>query len=100
MEMRVLLVNGEAYCDSERQDDLVRRTLDAIQSSAVALEASELFPLRLAALQLTTPACVTGEQTLGQRCRVGRGQSRSFEQVGHRQRLAASRAPVRSGNCR
>ena len=39
-------------------------------------------------------------QTLGQRCRIGRGQARSFEQVGHRQRLAASRAPVRSGNCR
>ena len=26
-------------------------------------------------------------QTLGQRCRIGRGQARSFEQVGHRRRL-------------
>lgn len=40
--MRVLLFNGEPYCDSERQDGLVRRTLAAIAESGVELEASEL----------------------------------------------------------
>ena len=29
MEMRVLMFEGEAYCDSDRQDQLVRRTLEA-----------------------------------------------------------------------
>jgi hypothetical protein len=54
MEMRVLLFNGEAYCDSERQDELVRRTLDAIQSSGVVLEASELSVDRSAAMFLVS----------------------------------------------
>ena len=30
MEMRVLMFEGEAYCDSDRQDQLVRRTLEAM----------------------------------------------------------------------
>ena len=42
MEMRVLMFEGEAYCDSDRQDVLVRRTLDAISKSGATLEASEL----------------------------------------------------------
>jgi hypothetical protein len=58
MEMRVLLFNGEAYCDSERQDQLVRRTLDAIDRSGVTLEASELSLDRSAAMFL-----VSGDST-------------------------------------
>lgn len=54
MEMRVLLFNGEAYCDSERQDELVRQTLDAVQSSGVVLEASELSVDRSAAMFLVS----------------------------------------------
>jgi hypothetical protein len=42
MDMRVLVFNGEPYCDGDRQDKLVRRTLDAIEASGVAIEASEL----------------------------------------------------------
>lgn len=42
MEMRVLLFNGEAYCDGDRQDALVKRTLEAIRRSGATLEASEL----------------------------------------------------------
>lgn len=40
--MRVLMFSGESYCDSERQDDLVRRTLETIRKSGATLEASEL----------------------------------------------------------
>jgi hypothetical protein len=54
MEMRVLLFNGEAYCDSERQDKLVRRTLEAIAKSGVALEASELSVDRSGAMFLVS----------------------------------------------
>lgn len=54
MEMRVLLFNGEAYCDSEGQDKLVRRTLDAIEKSGVALEASELSVDRSGAMFLVS----------------------------------------------
>jgi hypothetical protein len=54
MEMRVLLFNGEAYCDSERQDKLVRRTLEAIEKSGVALEASELSVDRSGAMFLVS----------------------------------------------
>lgn len=54
MELRVLLFNGEAYCDSERQDELVRQTLDAIEQSGVALEASELSLDRSAAMFLVS----------------------------------------------
>lgn len=60
MEMRVLLFNGEAYCDSVRQDELVRKTLDAIGSSGSALEASELSLDRSAAMFLVSgdPAAI------------------------------------------
>jgi hypothetical protein len=54
MEMRVLLFSGETYCDSERQDALVRRTLDAIRKSGVTLEASELSVDRGAAMFLVS----------------------------------------------
>lgn len=40
--MRVLSFNGESYCDSARQDELVRRTLEAVRKSGASLEASEL----------------------------------------------------------
>lgn len=52
--MRVLLFNGEAYCDSERQDELVRQTLDAINKSGVVLEASELSVDRSAVMFLVS----------------------------------------------
>lgn len=52
MDMRALVFNGEPYCDSERQDALVRRTLQAIEKSGVTLEASELSVDRAAALFL------------------------------------------------
>lgn len=52
--MRVLLFNGEAYCDSERQDALVSRTLEAIAKSGAMLEASELSVDRSAALFLVS----------------------------------------------
>jgi hypothetical protein len=42
MEMRVLVFNGEAYCDGDKQDKLVKRTLEAIEKSGVTIEASEL----------------------------------------------------------
>lgn len=54
MEMRALVFNGEAYCDSERQDELVRRTLEAIEKSGVTLEASELSVDRSGALFLVS----------------------------------------------
>jgi hypothetical protein len=54
MEMRVLEFNGEPYCDSDRQDKLVQRTLDAIRKSGVTLEASELSVDRGAALFLVS----------------------------------------------
>lgn len=54
MEMRALVFNGESYCDSERQDELVRRTLEAIETSGVTLEASELSVDRGAALFLVS----------------------------------------------
>lgn len=54
MEMRVLMFEGEAYCDSDRQDELVRRTLDAISKSGANLEASELSVDRGAAMFLVS----------------------------------------------
>jgi hypothetical protein len=54
MEMRVLMFTGESYCDSDRQDGLVRRTLDAIKKSGVTLEASELSVDRSAAMFLVS----------------------------------------------
>lgn len=54
MEMRVLMFEGEAYCDSERQDALVRRTLEAIRKSGANLEASELSVDRGAAMFLVS----------------------------------------------
>ena len=54
MEMRALVFNGEPYCDSERQDALVKRTLEAIEKSGVSLEASELSVDRGAALFLVS----------------------------------------------
>lgn len=54
MEMRVLMFEGEAYCDSERQDALVRRTLHAIEKSGASLEASELSVDRGAAMFLVS----------------------------------------------
>lgn len=54
MEMRVLMFEGEAYCDSDRQDALVQRTLEAIETSGVALEASELSVDRGAAMFLVS----------------------------------------------
>jgi hypothetical protein len=54
MEMRVLMFNGEAYCDSDRQDELVRRILEAIRKSGASLEASELSVDRGAALFLVS----------------------------------------------
>ena len=58
--MRVLEFNGEPYCDSERQDKLVQRTLEAIRKSCVNLEASELSVDRGAALFLISgePAAI------------------------------------------
>jgi hypothetical protein len=64
MEMRVLMFQGESYCDSERQDELVRRTLEAIGKSGVALEASELSVDRGAAMFL-----VSGDSTAIRRLR-------------------------------
>lgn len=60
MEMRVLVFSGEPYCDSERQDRLVHRTLAAIERSGVALEASELSADRSVALFLVSgePAAI------------------------------------------
>jgi hypothetical protein len=52
MEMRVLVFNGEPYCDGDRQDRLVKRTLDAIEASGVTVEASELSVDRGSALFL------------------------------------------------
>lgn len=52
--MRVLEFNGEPYCDSEGQDELVRRTLDAVQESGVTLEASELSLDRASAVFLVS----------------------------------------------
>ncbi len=54
MEMRVLMFSGDSYCDSGRQDELVRRTLAAIEKSGVTLEASELAVDRGAALFLVS----------------------------------------------
>ena len=54
MEMRVLMFEGEAYCDSDRQDQLVRRTLEAIKASGAHLEASELSVDRGAAMFLVS----------------------------------------------
>jgi hypothetical protein len=54
MEMRVLMFSGEAYCDSDRQDALVKRTLEAIGRSGVTLEASELSVDRSAAMFLVS----------------------------------------------
>jgi len=54
MEMRVLSFNGESYCDSDRQDALVRRMLDAIQKSGAALEASKLSADRGTAMFLVS----------------------------------------------
>lgn len=52
--MRVLVFSGEPYCDSDRQDALVRRTLDVIGKSGAALEASELSVDRSAAMFLVS----------------------------------------------
>ncbi len=52
--MRVLMFEGEAYCDSDRQDELVRRTLEAIRQSGATLEASELSVDRGAAMFLVS----------------------------------------------
>ena len=52
MEMRVLVFNGEAYCDSDKQDKLVKRTLQAIETSDVTIEASELSVERGSAMFL------------------------------------------------
>jgi hypothetical protein len=54
MEMRVLMFSGDSYCDSGRQDELVRRTLEAIKKSGVALETSELSIDRGAAMFLVS----------------------------------------------
>jgi len=54
MEMRVLMFNGEPYCDSARQDELVRRTLETISKSGATLEASELSVDRGAAMFLAS----------------------------------------------
>ncbi len=54
MEMRVLMFEGEAYCDSDRQDQLVRQTLEAIKASGAHLEASELSVDRGAAMFLVS----------------------------------------------
>lgn len=54
MEMRVLMFEGKAYCDSDRQDVLVRRTLEAITKSGATLEASELSVDRGAAMFLVS----------------------------------------------
>jgi hypothetical protein len=60
MEMRVLMFNGEAYCDSDRQDALIRQTLEAITRSGAVLEASELSVDRGAAMFLVSgdPAAI------------------------------------------
>ena len=54
MEMRVLMFSGESYCDSDRQDELVRRTLETIRKSGATLEASELSVDRGAAMFLVS----------------------------------------------
>ena len=51
--MRVLVFNGELL-RQRRQDELVRRTLEAIETSGVALEASELSVDRGAAMFLVS----------------------------------------------
>lgn len=58
--MRVLEFNGEPYCDSDKQDKLVQRTLEAIRKSGVNLEASELSVDRGSALFLISgePAAI------------------------------------------
>ncbi len=48
------MFEGEPYCDSERQDALVRRTLEAIGKSGATLEASELSVDRGAAMFLVS----------------------------------------------
>ncbi|MFT3722433.1 MAG: hypothetical protein QM773_02515 [Hyphomonadaceae bacterium] len=50
----MLMFEGEPYCDSERQDELVRRTLEAIDRSGASLEASELSVDRGAAMFLVS----------------------------------------------
>ena len=52
--MRVLMFSGDPYCDSARQDELVRRTLEAIRKSGATLEASELSVDRGAAMFLVS----------------------------------------------
>jgi hypothetical protein len=52
MEMRLLTFTGESYCDSDRQDALIKRTLEAIAASGVELEASDLSIDRSAAIFL------------------------------------------------
>ncbi len=52
--MRVLVFNGEPYCDSDRQDELVRQTLEAIRKSGATLEASELSVDRGSAMFLVS----------------------------------------------
>ena len=54
MEMRALVFNGEPYCDSDRQDTLVGRSLEVIEKSGAELEASELSVDRAAALFLVS----------------------------------------------
>ncbi|MDP3737964.1 MAG: hypothetical protein Q8R02_11275 [Hyphomonadaceae bacterium] len=50
----MLMFNGEPYCDSDRQDELVRRTLETIRKSGATLEASELSVDRGAAMFLVS----------------------------------------------
>ena len=52
--MRVLMFTGESYSDSARQDELVRRTLEAIRKAGATLEASELSVDRGAAMFLVS----------------------------------------------
>ena len=54
MEMRVVMFVGDPYCDSGRQDELVRQTLEAIAKSGASLEASELSVDRSAAMFLVS----------------------------------------------
>ncbi len=56
MDMRVLVFSCEPGCDAESQDRLVRRTLQAIEGSGVALEASELSADRSVVLFLVSGA--------------------------------------------
>lgn len=52
--MRVLVFSGEPYCDSDRQDALVQRTLEVIRTSGAMLEASELSLDRAIAMFLVS----------------------------------------------